>query len=83
MRYSHTIHEDALRSLFALTVPERRKMLNECEILTRRPTIEPDYIRTESDGRAMSVVIRSNHAIAYWVDHGERLFYISRIDPAD
>lgn len=57
--------------------------MNECEILTRRPTVEPDYIRTESDGRAMSVVIRGNHAIAYWVDHGERLVFISRIDPAD
>jgi hypothetical protein len=83
VRYSHTIHEGALRSLFALGLPERRKMLNECEIITRRPSAEPDYIRTESDGRAMSVVVRGNHAIVYWVDHGARLVYISRIDPAD
>lgn len=60
VRYSHTIHEDALRALFALSVPERRKMLRECESITRRPSIEPDYIRSEADGRAMSVVIRCN-----------------------
>ena len=62
---------------------ERRKILNECDALTRRPSIEPDYIRTESDGRAMCVLIRCNHAITYWIDHGGRLVYVSRIDPAD
>jgi hypothetical protein len=83
VRYSHTIHEDALRSLFALGVSERRKMLNECETITRRPFAEPDYVRAEADGRVMSHLIRGNHAIVYWVDHAIRLVYISRIDPAD
>jgi len=83
VRYSHTIHEDAIRSLFALGIPERRKLLAECEALARRPFVEPDYVRVAGDGRPMSHVIRGNHAIAYWVDHSARLVYISRIDPAD
>ncbi len=83
MRFSHTIHEDALRALFALSVPERRKMQSECESITRRPALEPDYIRAEADGRAMSVVIQCKYASVYWVDNGGRLVCISRIDPAD
>ncbi|MEO0055506.1 MAG: hypothetical protein RLZZ50_1453 [Verrucomicrobiota bacterium] len=83
MRYAHTIHEDAIQSLFALPLSERRKLLNECEVLARSPFAEPDYVRAEADGRPMSHVIRGNHAIAYWVDHSAKLIFITRIDLAD
>jgi len=83
VRYAHTVHEDAIRSLFALPPSERRKLLNECEALTRKPFAEPDYIRSEADGRPMLHVIRGNHAIAYWVDHSAKMVFISRIDLAD
>ena len=83
VRYSHTIHEHALAVVFRLSLPERRKIMDECDKLAHNPFVEPDYVRADAAGREMSHVIRGSHAIAYWVDHGERLVCISRIDPAD
>jgi hypothetical protein len=60
-----------------------KKVIVKCDTLTRRLSTEPDYLRTEADGRVMSVLIRYSHAIVYWINHGERLIFISRIDPSD
>jgi hypothetical protein len=82
-RYSHAIHEQALDVLFGLRIPERRKVMNECAAIVRSPFQEPDYHRADDDGRLMSFVIRGRFAIVYWVDHGARLVFITRIEIAD
>ena len=82
-RYSHTLHEQALDVLFGLRVSERRKVLDECAALVGAPFQEPDYQRSDDDGRLMSFVIRGRFAIVYWVDHGARLVSITRIEIAD
>ncbi len=83
LRYSHALHEQALDVLFGLRVSERRKIMDECASIVRAPFQEPDYQRTDEDGRLMSFVIRGRFAIAYWVDHGARLIWITHIEIAD
>jgi hypothetical protein len=82
-RYSHTLHEQALDVLFGLRLSERRKILNDCAAIVRTPFQEPDYQRSDEEGRLMSFVIRGRFAIVYWVDHGARLVFITRIEIAD
>jgi hypothetical protein len=82
-RYSHTLHEHALDVLFGLRLTERRKVMDECAAIVRSPFQEPDYQRAEDDGRLMSFAIRGRFAIVYWVDHGARLVFITRIEIAD
>jgi len=82
-RYSHTLHEQALDALFGLRLSERRKILDECAAIVSAPFQEPDYQRSDDEGRLMSFVISGRFAIVYWVDHGARLVFITRIEIAD
>lgn len=81
--YSHALHAEALEALFGLKLAERRRVMDDCAALVRDPAQESDYTRKDATGRIISHVIRGRFAIAYWVDHGERLVWILRVDQAD
>ncbi len=82
-KYSVVVHEEALEFLLTARLSERRQIMAECSALARDPFVVADYERTDADGRPIYHLLKGRFAIAYWIDHAERLVMISRIDPAD
>ena len=70
---------------FVLDLPRRdgRKIELALDELLRNPGREPDYTRTDEDGRTVASFITGAHVVDYWVDEAVRHVNVTRIESAD
>lgn len=70
---------------FVLDLPrsEGRFLESALDKLVLHPNREPDYTRTDEDGRRVLSLIIGAYLIDYWVDEAVRRVNITRIESAD
>ncbi|MBC8040678.1 MAG: hypothetical protein H7Y06_09060 [Opitutaceae bacterium] len=83
--YKYELFLESKAFSFVLDLPRREGRFIELALdnLLLHPNQEPDYTRSDDDGRRVLSLIVGAYVIDYWVDEAVRRVNITRIESAD